>query len=294
MRNFLKEPLLHFFILGAAIFAAYQLVGKGAAVTPDSIVVTPGKIENLAALFQRTWQRPPAREELDGLIQDYVREEVLYREGMAMGLDQDDTVIRRRIRQKMDFIVEDMTAQADPGDEQLQKYLQQHADQFRVPPQFSFQQIYLNPEKHGNALLQDAEKLLAGLQQTPDSSDPATLGDSIMLEPAYQQLALQQVSRLFGEDFATALDGLPAGSWQGPVQSGYGVHLVKIDERIDGRLPELAEVRASVLREWDNARRSEAGEKFYQSLLQRYSVVIEQPQASTEIDIGMRKAEAGE
>lgn len=295
MRNFLKEPLLHFCILGAVIFIAYGLINERVAVQPDSIVVTQGRIENLAALFQRTWQRPPTQQELDGLIRDHVREEVFYREGMAMGLDQDDTVIRRRIRQKMDFIVEDMSAPDDPGDEELQDYLQQHAEQFRIAPQFSFRQIYLNPEQHGEALREDAEKLLADLQQGSQTEDPASLGDRIMLEPFYQTLPLPQVSRLFGEDFAAALAELPAAAWQGPVMSGYGIHLVKIEERIDGRLPELAEVRASVLREWDNARRSEARDKFYQNLLERYSVVIEQPQANVNMGtIGMGTAEAGQ
>jgi hypothetical protein len=273
-------------------------MGEQDTAAADSIVVTPGKIENLAALFQRTWQRPPTTQELDGLIRDYVREEVLYREGMAMGLDQDDTVIRRRIRQKMDFIVEDMSAQADPGDEVLQNYLQQHAEQFRVAPQFSFQQIYLNPERHGTAMLSDANDLLAMLQHNGAAADPATLGDSIMLEPAYRALPLHQVNRLFGEEFAETLAGLPAATWQGPVKSGYGVHLVKIDERIEGRLPPLAEVRASVLREWDNARRGESREKFYQGLLERYSVIIEPPQANSDTgnigNIGMGTAKAGQ
>jgi hypothetical protein len=292
MKKFIQEPLLHFAILGAMIFTGYSLVGERDTMQPDSIVVTTGKIGNLAALFERTWQRPPTRQELDGLIQDHVREEVFYREGVALGLDRDDTVIRRRIRQKMDFIIEDMSAQADPGDEVLQDYLQQHAEQFHIAPQFSFRQIYLNPQQRGDAIVDDAENLLAELNQEAGTIDPATLGDRLMLEPAYRELPLHQVSRLFGEEFAEALSSLSAGEWRGPVRSGYGLHLVRIDERLEGRLPELAEVRDSVLREWDNSRRSEAREQFYQSLLERYSVVIEAPQSSADDDAGVRTAGA--
>jgi len=189
MKRILREPLLHFLLLGAVLFAAYGVLSGSGASELGRIVVMQGKIDNLQASFSRVWQRPASQAELDGLVQDYIREEVLAREAMALGLDKDDTVIRRRLRQKMEFISDDISAQAQPTDAELSAYLQAHPDSFRVEQRFTFSQVYLNPEKHGQNLARDAAS-----------------------------------------------------------------------------------------REWANARRLEANEKFYQDLLKRYTVTIENPE----------------
>ena len=279
MKRILKEPLLHFLLLGAAIFVAYSFVSNPVSEEPGQIVIPPGQIEHLATGFAKTWQRPPTAEELSGLIRDRVREEVFCREAIALGLDQEDTVIRRRLRQKMEFVSDDIAAQTEPADADLNAYLAAHPEVFRVEQRFTFRQIYLNPQKHGDQLAQDAAQLLSRLNQAGDKADALAQGDSFLLERDFTALPACEITKQFGEGFAAKLGGLPTGQWQGPIESGYGVHLVKVSERTEGRLPALAEVRDAVRREWDNARRLEGNEKFYQELLKRYTVTIEQPTA---------------
>jgi hypothetical protein len=277
MKKLLREPLLHFLLLGAAIFAAYSFVSKRSSTEPGKIVITQGQVESLVIGFSRTWQRPPTDKELAGLIRDRVREEVYYREAMALGLDKDDTVIRRRLRQKMEFVSDDLAAQAEPTDAELNAYLQAHADKFPVEQRFTFRQVYLNPDKHRANLAGDTARLLAQLQQSGDKADISALGDTFLLEHDFKALPASEVAKQFGEQFAAKLGELPPGQWQGPVESGYGVHLVKVSERSERGLPALADVRTAVRREWDNARRMEANEKFFQELLKRYVVTVEQP-----------------
>lgn len=282
MKRILKEPLLHFLLLGAVIFAAYGVVSKRGSDEPGKIVVSAGQIAAMAEGFARTWRRPPTREELEGLIRDRVQEEVYYREAMAIGLDKDDTIIRRRLRQKMEFLTDDVAALAEPTDDQLSAFLKAHADTFRVQRQFTFSHVYLNPERRGESLARDTAQLLAQLQQAGAPADVSELGDSFLLEHNFQSVLSSEAAKLFGEKFAAKLGELSPGQWHGPVESGYGVHLVWISERTEGRLPVLAEVREAVRREWANARRLEGNEKFYQELLKRYVVTVERPKPSEE------------
>jgi hypothetical protein len=275
MKRILHEPLLYFLLLGTVIFAAYGFVSKRGSNEPDKIVISKGQIAAMTEGFARTWRRPPTRDELEGLIKDRVQEEVYCREAMALGLDKDDTVIRRRLRQKMEFLTDDVAALAEPSDEKLSTYLKAHAETFGVQRQFTFSQVYLNPERHGENLARDIAQLLAQLQQAGDQADVSELGDSFLLEHKFQSLPASEVVKQFGEKFAAKLGELSPGQWHGPVQSGYGVHLVWVSERKEGRLPALAEVHDAVSREWANAQRLEANEKFFQELLKHYTVTIE-------------------
>lgn len=290
MKRWLKEPLLHFLLLGAGLFLAYRLMPRTVSSgEPGEIIVTEGQIEHLAAGFAKTWQRPPTAEELAGLVRDRVREEVYCREAIAIGLDKDDTVIRRRLRQKMEFISDDLTALAEPSDSDLNLFLQTHPSAFRAPPRFTFSQVYLNPQKHQGRLASDAAQLLAQLNQAGHASDASTFGDSLMLENHFENVSASEVARQFGEKFAAELSGLLPGQWRGPIESGYGVHLVMVRERTEGAQPALAEVREAVAREWRSARRSEANERFYQELLKRYTVTIEAPKS---VEGGKKLAQA--
>lgn len=272
-RRLLREPLLHFLLLGAALFLAYHLGPRRGGAEPQQIVVSAGQIEHLAAGFARTWQRAPTPDELAGLVRDFVREEVYCREALALGLDKDDTVIRRRLRQKMEFVSEDIAAQLEPTEAELDAYLHAHPEAFRLEPRLTFQQVYLNPEKHAD-LARDVAQLLATLDQA-GGADASTLGDPFLLGHAFAAASSGEIASQFGEAFANALSGLAPGRWAGPVESGYGVHLVRVDARTEGRLPVLAEVRDAVRREWDNARRLAANEAFYAELSRRYTVTIE-------------------
>lgn len=282
MKKILCEPLLHFLLLGAAIFVAYSLVSKRTGEAPGKIVISQGQIASIVVGFTRTWQRPPTSEELEGLVRDRVREEVYCREALALGLDKDDIIIRRRLRQKMEFVTDDVVAQAQPTDDELSAYLQAHPDPFRLQRQFTFSQVCLNPEKHGENLARDTAQLLARLNQAGGKADVSALGDSFLLEHTLAAAPSSEVAKQFGEKFAAKLDELAPGQWQGPVESGYGVHLVFVSERTEGRLPALAEVRDAVRREWANARRLEANEKLYEAMLKRYVVTIERPQVEEE------------
>jgi hypothetical protein len=283
MKRILKEPLLHFLLLGAAMFATYSLVSKDSSGEPRRIVITQGQLSLMMESFTRTRQRPPTHEEWAGLIRDRVREEVYYREALALGMDKDDAIIRRRLQQKMEFVSDDIAAQAAPTDTELHAYLQAHPDKFRVQQQFTFRQLYLNPEKHGANLARDAAQLFTKLNQAGNKADIPVLADPLMLEHSFKMKPGGEIAKQFGDKFAAKLGELAPDQWQGPVESGYGVHLVFISERAESRLPVLAEVREAVRREWDDTRRLETKEKFYQDLLKRYSVTIEPLQPAEEL-----------
>jgi hypothetical protein len=246
------------------------------------IIVTQGQIEHLEDTFTRANQRPPTEQELEGLVRDYIRGEVYYREALALGLDRDDAPIRQRLRQKMEFISEDVAAQARPTEEQLRSYLKNHPDKFRVDQRFSFIQVYLNPDRHGNHVATDAQQLLAKLDPTAGKAKISELGDPFLLDPKCADVSSSDVAKDFGDKFAASLDKLPVGKWQGPVESGLGLHLVYVSKRTPGRIPQLDEVRDAVGREWANDYRLEANEQFYQDLLKHYTVTVDPPQPAAD------------
>jgi hypothetical protein len=280
MNRILREPLLHFLLLGAAIFAAYSVVSEGSGDEPGNIVISAGQIATIELGFTRTWHRPPTREELEGLLRDRVREEVYYREALALGLDKDDTIIRRRLRQKLEFLTDDVVDETQPTDAELNAYLAAHPDSFRVQREFTFSHVYLNPDKHGERLTRNAAELLARLNHAGGESDASAFGDSFLLGNSFASVPALEVAAQFGQPFATQLGEVTPGRWQGPVESGYGVHLVFVSEHSEGRVPPLDEVRDAVGREWHNARRLAANDALYQQMLSRYAVTIEAPRAA--------------
>jgi hypothetical protein len=280
VKRLLKEPILHFLLLGTALFGVFALLGDRGSERTGHIVVTPGHIEHLTVSFTRTWQRPPTAQELAGLIEDYIREEVLYREALAMGLDRDDTIVRRRLRQKLEFLTEETAETASPSDAEIQAFLQHHPDAFRVEPRLAFRHVYLSRSRRGNATDTEARQLLMQLTTGDAATDTAALGDPFLLPPEFALSSRSEIARLFGDAFTQQLQHLEPGRWGGPIESGYGLHLVYVRERVDGRVPALAEVRQAVQREWFAARRKEVNEQFYQHLRARYTVVVEQPQAA--------------
>jgi hypothetical protein len=277
MRRLLREPLLHFLVLGAILFALYARVGGGGEEAPDQIVVDGPRVEGLAAQFERVWQRPPTPEELRGLVDGFVREEILYREGLALRLDRDDPVIRRRVGQKMGFLA-DAQADAEVTDADLQAWLDAHPDSYRVEPRTTLRQLYFDPAKRGARLGADlaaAREALAkgaGEALAKGSREP---GDPTLLPATLESAPTSELARVFGDAFAEAVAALPVGGWHGPVASSYGAHLVEVRAREPGRTPALAEVRAAVERDLLRARADEASEAFYRALRERYTVRIE-------------------
>jgi hypothetical protein len=206
---------------------------------------------------------------------DYVREEVAYRRAVVMGLDRDDTIVRRRLRQKLEFLSDDLATRNAPSDGDLQAFLQSHADHFKQESTFTFRQIYLNPQLHGANLGRDEARILADLRRAGQHAELSSFGDTFLLAQSFENVSLSELKKMFGEQFASGLSAVAPGLWQGPVDSGYGAHLVYVSERSEGRLPALVEIHDEVRREWLNVKRVEATDKLYQALLQGYAVRIE-------------------
>lgn len=281
MRRLLSEPLVHFLVLGALLFALHAWVRPALAADQGTVVVTSGEVENLAYTFRRTWQRAPTLEELQGLVDDLVREEVLSREAIRLGLDQGDTVIRRRLSQKMDFVAEDLAATVEPTEEELEAHLAAHPDLYRAEPRTSFRHVFLSEER-GEHLEADASELLARLREAGAEADSAVLGDRLLLPAEFHLEPRSRLAAQLGEAFADALASVPVGVWSGPLRSAYGVHLVRVAERVGGKLPLLSEVRDAVRRDVLAARRARLQREFLQSLLARYRVSVQWPASAPE------------
>ncbi len=273
----LREPLFHFLLLGAALFVGYRLTNRAPEIGTQQILVSPGQIEHMVNTFARTWQRPPDELEVKGLIDQFVREEIFSREAMKIGLDKDDVIIRRRLQQKMEFIAEDFAASLAPTEAELAAYFEKHPDAFRQDQKLTFRQVYLNADKRGDKLEADAAQMLAELKAKGAQADTSELGDPSLLPPALVDEPQRGIESSFGIEFAAQLAKLPAGEWSGPIQSGLGRHLVFIEQRTEGRVPALADVREQVLREWENERRTETNHRFLGELLKQYEVTIQWP-----------------
>jgi hypothetical protein len=226
----------------------------------------------LATQFQATWSRPPTAVELNGLVDSYVRDEILFREGVALGLVKDDPVIKRRVRQKLEVLIEEEGKSGGATDAELTAYLNRNAARFRLPPVLSFEQVLFDPARYGNQLESAVTASLAALNK---GATPESQGRASMLPTRVEKLPLDLVVRDFGEEFGKALETAPVGQWTGPVPSGFGLHLVRISERTPGYVPTLDEARKAVTREWENEQREAALASNYARLRKDYDVVIE-------------------
>jgi hypothetical protein len=275
MKRLLREPLLHFAVLGAALFALYGAVSGSDSGADRDIVVTRGQVESLSAGFERSWNRPPTEAELAGLVEGWVRDEVLYREGLALGLERDDVVVRKRVGQKFELLAEDAVQSLPPSDAELQAWLDAHAADYTQPPRASFEQVYFDPRKRRESLQRDVERALA-------SRDPGALGDPTLLPAKLDDAPLRDVASQFGASFARDVAALPLGQWRGPIGSSYGAHVVRVTSRSEPGPPRLAAVREAVARDWEAARTRAAKDALYQRLRAGYQVTVESPAAGAE------------
>lgn len=281
MTRLIKEPLVHFLILGALVFAWYNLTADQSN-QPGEIYVSKGQQENLINTFQRTWQRPPSPQEFKGLLDDYVRQEIAYREGLELGMDQGDIIIRRRLRQKMELLAEDVASLAAPTEQQLQEYLDANAGDFQLEPVISVRHIYFSRDRRGDSAEADAVELLQRIRTDGPEGNFEEFGDPLPLPYGFDAMRESEIARLLGRVFTDGLTGLETGQWEGPVESGFGLHLVFISERVDGRVPELVEVREAVEREWFNQRRRDTIDGLYERLAEKYQIEIESLQEEPE------------
>lgn len=277
VKKVLREPLLHFLVVGGALFALYSWVGTQQAAPPERIVVTRGQVDQLILGFTRTWQRPPSEQELQGLIKDHIREDVFYRQAKKMGLDEDDTIVRRRLQQKLEFLTEDLTTQmAAPTDQELQTYYRQHADQYQEERRFSFEQVFISRDRHGKAAEAVAMSLLAQLNAKPNAEkNNNALGDTTLLPVDFKMTSTGEITQLFGEKFTQHLRQATPGRWVGPILSNHGLHLVFMHEQSASRTTDWTTIRKSLVRDVLNDRRKQTLEKTYDKLISTYQVVVE-------------------
>lgn len=269
----LREPLVHFLIAGLLIFLIYGSLGSATNASDRRISITEDQVKRLATQWAQTWQRPPSPTELDGLIRDYIKEEIYYREALRLGLDQDDLVVRRRMHSKMEFLAtaeaENMTA----TDAKLQAWLDKNPTKYAADPVYSFEQVFVRTDDGADQAGARAKALLKGLK-----AGSRKTGDPISLPSSLEAASAFEINRQFGEEFAAALKTLPVGAWSGPVTSGFGLHLVRISRAAASKKPKLADVRKEVENDWRDATRETREEQAYQMLLDSYDIEIEKPQ----------------
>ena len=271
----LREPLFQFAILGVVLFVVYSVTADRLSSRDSATIrITASEIELLSATFQRQWQRPPTDFELGNLIDSRVREEVLYREALTVGLDTNDMVVRRRMVQKMEMLSQDLALLTDPTDAELQAFFDERKEDYRISPRLSFSHVYFNADRRGAAVEDDARRALADIQaQSPPLQSAPDRGDRFMLGYDYADASTEEVAREFGQQFADTLTELEPG-WQGPVVSGYGIHLVFLEKRVDGRIPAWTEVRDRLVMDYNRTRSDRARDALYEGLRQKYEVVI--------------------
>jgi len=274
--RFVREPLCHFLVLGAALFVLHGLTRGRSEPSLDTITVSAAQISLLQEQWTQQWQRPPTQKELLALVDQHIRDEVLYREAKALGLDRDDTIVRRRLVQKIDFLFADAATLAEPSREELRAFFAEHADQYREPEKLSFTHIYFSPDRHLGHIRQDAEQVRSMLQAKAHVLRAPEWGDDFALSYDYTQKTEAEVAREFGETFASTLFTLLPGAWHGPLESGYGLHLVRVQERLASTSPAFDDVRDKVKEDFIAAKRRQANELAYQRLRERYKVVVEQ------------------
>jgi hypothetical protein len=277
IRRLLQEPLLHFLLIGIALFVVHDQVAAPNRAG-KSIVISEALVDQLAREYEARWTRKASGRELDALVEAHVRDEIIYREGMALGLDRDDELIRRRVRQKFEVIAEEESARSMPSDADLEAYLTANAGRFIAPAKVSFEQIFFDNRGTSADLERAIDEARRALAR---GADPARLGQASMLPGRVEATAQPLVARDFGAEFARQLEGAPLGQWSGPILSGFGAHLVRVTTREPAAPPELDAVRQAVARDWEGERRESARNENYRKLRGRYTVVIEAKSRAT-------------
>ena len=280
LKRWLREPLLHFLLLGLVLFAAYAYMqrGRGGVESSKQIALSLDDLRTMDTYFVSQWHRQPTPAEFQAMVEDKVREEVLYREALAMGLDKDDTIVKRRMAQKMQFLAEDVATAHEPSTAELKAWFEKNSNKFALPGRYSFRHLYFSPDKRGKNAQDDAAKALARIAGQPEDSKLAvSLADPFMFQDYYGDRAPEALAKEFGPQFVVALEKLKPGSWQGPIESGYGWHLVYIDTVIPGRIPAFEEMEPDVKTAWLGEQKQQAWQKAYQQMRAKYAVLLPAP-----------------
>jgi hypothetical protein len=284
MKRLLREPLVHFLLIGAALFGIYSFTqaGRPDPASSKEIRLSYDELAQLVLLFKSQWRRDPTVEELDRLVENKVQAEILYREALAMGLDKDDEIVKRRMAQKMQFLAEDVGGAREPTSAELKSWYEKNAASFAHPPRISFRHLYFSPDRRGERARNDAAQALAKLAGQPvDAKIAGPLADRFMFQEYYRDRAPEFLGKEFGPQFALAVQKLAPGSWQGPVESGFGWHLVFVDTVIPGRVPPFEEIEPDVKTAWLAEQKAKAWEKAYKEMRAKYTVLLPAPPGAT-------------
>ncbi len=275
VHRWLREPLLHFLFAGALIFAIYQLLNPTANRTDQTsqIALTKDDLRQLAVHWLAQGRPLPTADQMHALIEQRVSEEILSREAVALGLDKDDEIIKRRLAQKMDFLAADIAALQDPGDAELRAWYTQNSDRFALPPRASFRHLYFSFDRPGaqDAAAAALDKIAS---EPADAAKVAAVADAFMFQDYYAEKAPDQIAKEFGPGFAKAVFQLKPGAWQGPIQSGYGWHLVFVDAIEPGRVPGFDEVAPDVKSAWLDQKQREIKRIALEAMRARYTIVV--------------------
>ena len=271
IRTLLSEPMVHFLLIGILLFAAYQWMAPGDSAG-SRIVVTQGVVDDLVSQHVAAKGREPSGTELNHLIESYVHDEILYREGVKLGLERDDIVVKRRVRQKIEMIAEEDASTRTPTDADLSAYLVANQARFMQPAILTFEQVFLGESTSGPDVVQAVAVTRAALR---NGTDPEGLGKPTLLPLRMTETPADLVARDFGHSFAAALEKAPVGEWAGPIDSSFGAHYVRVLDRTPAVAPQLAAVRDHVVREWENERRERARTDAYTTMRGEYEVSIE-------------------
>src|SRR5262245_40525990 len=272
MSKLIKDPLVHFLLIGSALFAIALL--RGEPETRDRIVVTAEQVDQARAAATALQGRAPTTEELAELVEPLVRDEIMYREARALGLDENDDEVRRRLIEKMTYLTQDLADPEPSSAEALREFYEARADLFAIPALVSFEQVFFSPGARGESLEADAAAGVAALRA---GRAPADVGDRTPLRDSYDDAPREQVAVLFGDELANALFTAAPGEWAGPFRSDFGLHAVRLRSRSEPRLPPYDEIAARVAEEYGAQRRREANEQAYRRMRARYDVVVELP-----------------
>ena len=268
----LREPLLHFSIIGALIFLLYAMLEEQRQNPADLIVVSTARIEQLAAEYQSVWRHMPTESELDQLIEEHIREEVYYRGALELGLDSNDAVVRRRLRQKMEFLMDTGSYLREPTANELESHFEENEKEFASLPGLAFEQLFFGTSPNSESL----DQALSVLRANPETGI-GDLGEHTLLPANLSLSPATAVDGVFGQGFFKKLVELPTGTWAGPVTSAYGVHLVRLLELLPAQTPNLEEVRDAVVDHWRVAQATRMREQDYAQRRARFRVEIQSP-----------------
>jgi len=267
-----RDPITHFVLIGLALVAINHFWTGWQGERGRTIVVSAAEIDRLEKIWAGTAGRLPTGEDRQQIIDQYVQEEALVREAGRLGLGEGDTIIRRRLAQKMDFLVGDDARADDPSDAALEDWFNDHRDRFAAPEMRSFTHVYFSPEKHGSRIESVADAARVRLQS---GADWKAIGDPFIQKRSYAAVPEREVARLFGPEFAAAIFKLDARIWSKPVGSAFGLHLVRIEAIDSAAQAGFEPIRAEVLAAWQDEQRSEAKRAALEELIGQYEVVVE-------------------